>query len=177
MSTRTERTQVIESLEKEFENATGIYLTDFNGIDVEKVTKLRSNLRGQGARYLVVKNTLAKIALERCGDMKGDLVPFLKGPTGVAVTQGEATGPARVIKDFKKEFKELLALKIAFVDGSLFSAEQAEVLADLPSREVLLSQLLSVFKAPMTNLAGSLSGILTKFVRTLDAVKQKKEAE
>ncbi|MFP4416138.1 MAG: 50S ribosomal protein L10 [Chitinivibrionales bacterium] len=177
MSTRTERTQVIEALEKEFVNATGIYLTDFNGVDVEKVTKLRSNLRVQGARYLVVKNTLARIALERCGDQKGELIPFLKGPTGVAVTQEESTGPAKIIKDFRKEFKNLLDLKVAYVDGSLFDAEQADQLANLPSREVLLAQLLSVLKAPMTNLAGSLNGIMSKFVRTLDAVRQKKEAE
>ncbi len=177
MSTRTERTEVIDLLEKELVDATGIYLTNFNGIDVEKVTKLRSDLREQGARYLVVKNTLARIALERCGDRKTELVPFLKGPTGVAVTRQESTGPARVIKNFKKDNKDLLDLKVAYVDGSLFNAEQTEALANLPSREILLSQLLSVFKAPMANLAGSLNGILSKFVRTLEAVKQKKEAE
>jgi large subunit ribosomal protein L10 len=173
MSTRAERSKTIEGLEELLKDASGIYLTDFSGIDVERITKFRSDLRGTGAKYLVVKNKLARIALERCG--KAELGEYLTGPIGIAYSDEDPVGPAKVIRDFKKDNKDLLGLKVAYVEGSLFSAEQASRLADLPSREVLLSQLLSVLKAPMTNLAGSLNGIMTKFVGVLQALKDKQE--
>ena len=175
MSTRIERTEAIEAIEQKLSGATGIYLTDINKIDVEKMTKFRRDLRDAGGKYVVVKNTLTSIAFEKSGLQ--DLIPYLKGPVGVAYTTEEATSPARVIKDFQKKNKKLLDLKIAYVDGTMFNADEVGKLADLPSREVLLSQLLSCMKAPMTNFAGALNGILTKFVGTLEAVKSKKEEE
>ncbi len=174
MSTRTERTAVIEELEQEFRNAKGIYITDNNKINVESVTKLRSDLRKSGVRFIVVKNTLAKEACSRIG-ING-LDSYFKGPTAVAVAPKDATVPAKIIRDFQKDHKDLLELKAAYVDGSVFSGEQAAKLADLPSREVLLAQLLGVLKAPIGNMAGVLNGVLSKFVRTLDAVKEKKSA-
>ncbi len=175
MSTRSERTEAIAVLEKEFSGATGIYLTDFNKIDVEKITNLRNGLRECGSKYVVVKNTLARIALEKCGF--NDVVSHLKGPIGIAVTKEDAVGPAKVIKEFHKKNKDLLELKIASVDGSVFNAEEASAIADLPSKEVLLSQLLSCLNAPMSNFVGALSGVFTKLSGTLEAVKNKKELE
>jgi large subunit ribosomal protein L10 len=175
MSTRKERTEAIAVLEKEFQQAGGIYLTDINRIDVEKISKLRVAFRKQGIKYIVVKNTLARIACERCG--KEALVPYLKGTIGVAVAQQESMAPAKIIKDFQKENKDLLAIKVAYVDGSLFNAADAVKLADIPSREVLLSQLLGCLEAPLAALAGSLEGVLTKFAGTLESVKNQKESQ
>ena len=175
MATREQRQKAIEKLEKVLSDANGIYLTDYSGIDVSKITKLRRGMRESGAKYLVVKNKLAQIALERCG--KAELVGHLKGPVGVAVAGEDTIGPARVIKDFKKEFKELLGLKVAYIDGALFNESQAAALADLPSREVLLAQLLSVMQAPIANFAGTLNGIFTKLLGTIEAVRTKKESE
>lgn len=172
MSTKAERTAVIEELEDAFRTARGIFVTDNNKINVEKVTKLRSDLRKNGIKFIVVKNTLAKEAAKRVG--KDMLSPHFKGPTAVAISAAEGTAPAKVLKDFQKDNKDLLGLKAAYVDGSLFNAEDALKLADLPSREVLLSQLLGCLQAPMGKFVGSLSGILTKLVGTLDAVKEKK---
>jgi len=173
MATRAERTATIESLEKDFGKATGIYLTDFNRINVEQMTRLRSNFRKNGVKYMVVKNSLARKALERAKNEK--LASYFKGQVGVAITQQEPTAPAKVIKDFQKEFKELLPVTIAYIDSNLFGQADVMRLADLPGREVLLSQVLSCLKAPMTNLAGVLSGIMTAFVGTLDSLKKKKE--
>lgn len=172
MSTRNERTAVIDDLEQQFKSAKGIYITDNNKITVEVVTRLRSELRKSGVQYIVVKNTLAKEACKRVGI--GNLDEYFKGPTAVAVAPNDSTAPAKVLRDFRKELKDLLGVKAALVDGSLFSGAQADRLADLPSREVLLSQLLGVLKAPMGNMAGALNGILSKFVGTLEAVKDKK---
>lgn len=175
MSTRIERSEAIETIEKKLTGATGIYLTDINKINVEKMTEFRRDLRNTGGKYVVVKNTLTSIALEKCG--LNDLIPYLKGPVGIAYTTEEATSPAKVIKDFRKKNKKLLDIKIAYINGSLFNAEDVSKLADLPSRDVLLSQLLSCLKAPMTNLAGSLNGIFLKLIGTLEAVKNSKESD
>jgi large subunit ribosomal protein L10 len=173
MFSREERNQIIERLESEFSEAKGIYLTNIDKIDVNKITQLRAELRKNDLTYVVVKNSLARIAAERTG--KGEICSYLKGPTGVVIAKNEPTIPAKIIKNFRKENKDLLDIKAAYVEGALFDAEQTERLADIPSRDVLLSQLLSVMQAPIANLAGVLGGILTKFVGTLEAVKTKKE--
>lgn len=175
MATRTERTEVIETLEKQFAEASGIYLTDFNKINVDRMTKLRAEIRNNGGQYVVVKNTLAQKAFEKCG--LTSLVTHLKGPTGIALIKGESVAPARSIRDFKKENKDLLEIKAAYVDGTLIDGNEVLRIADLPSKEVLLSQLLSCLNAPMTNFAGSLKGILTKFVATLEDLRNKKESQ
>jgi large subunit ribosomal protein L10 len=174
MSTKQERTRTIEVLENEFRQAGGIYLTDINRISVEKISRLRVNFRKKGIKYLVVKNTLAKIACERCG--KKDLIPYLKGTIGVALSKNEPLSPAKIIKDFQKENKELLEIKVASVDGTLFGMQDALRLADIPPREVLLAQLLGCLQAPMANLAGTLNGVLVKFAGTLESLKNQKES-
>lgn len=175
MIAKSERTKAIERLETVFGTAKGIYLTDINRINGEKMSQLRGEFRKNGLTYIVVKNSLARIALERVG--KNGLASYFVGPVGVALAEEEATVPARVIKEFRKVNKNILDVKIALVDGTVFTAEQAEQLADIPSKEVLLSQLLSCLQAPMTNFAGVLNGIMGKLVGTLDAVKTKKESE
>jgi large subunit ribosomal protein L10 len=172
MSTKKQRTEMIEKLEKEFKEAKGIYLADNNKITVAQVTKLRADIRKKGMRFVVVKNSLAKAAVKRCG--KEAIESFFKGPTAVVVAKGDGVAPAKIIKEFQKDNKELLGVKAAFVDGSFFDAAQVLKLADIPSREVLLAQLLGCLQAPMGKFAGTLSGIMTKFVRTLDALKEKK---
>jgi large subunit ribosomal protein L10 len=175
MSTKAERTAGIDKLEKAFTHARGIYVADNNKITVAQVTKLRSNLRKKGMRFLVVKNTLAKIAAKKSG--REAITSYFKGPTAVVIAPVDAAAPAKLIRDFQKENKDkkdLLAVKVAYVDGSIFNAAQVLMLADIPNREVLLAQFLGCLKAPMGNLARVLSGILVKFARTLDALKDKK---
>ncbi len=172
MATKTDRTAEIDKLEKTFGEACGIYIADNNKINVAQVTKLRANLRKKGMRFIVVKNTLARIAAKKSG--KEVIGSYFKGPTAVVVATHDAVAPAKVFKEFQKDNKDLLAVKAAYVDGAMFNADEVRKLADIPGREVLLAQLLGCLKAPMGNLAGVLNGILVKFVRTLDALKEKK---
>jgi large subunit ribosomal protein L10 len=175
MSTRSERTESIGKLEKVLSGATGIYLTNFNKINVGRITRFRADLRKAGAKYVVVKNTLARIAFERSG-ISG-LGLFLTGQTGIAVTKGDAVAPAKVIKEFQKSAKNLLELKVARIEGVVFTGVEALKVAELPGKEVLMAQLLSCLVSPMSNLVGTLNGILSKLVWTLDAVKNHKESE
>ncbi|MBN2036600.1 MAG: 50S ribosomal protein L10 [Chitinispirillaceae bacterium] len=172
MSTKAERTESITSLEKEFKEARGIYLADNNKMNVAQATRLRADIRKAGMRFVVVKNSLAKIAAKRAG--REALQEHFKGPTAVVFAREDAAVPAKIVKDFQKENKGLLGVKIAYVDGSIFDAAAVLTLADIPSREVLLAQLLGCFNAPMGKFAGTLSGILVKFARTLDALRKKR---
>jgi ribosomal protein L10 len=174
-STRESRLKSIEKLQKEFGEAKGIYVTDCSRINVAKLSGFRRNLRGVGGKYIVVKNSLARIALEKCG--KSELSSSLKGPVGVALSKTDSIAPAKVIKAFRKENKELLGVRVAYVDGVLFDEAQMNQLADLPSREVLLSLLLSCLKAPAAKMAGVLNGIFTKLTGTIEAVRIQKEAQ
>jgi len=172
MSTKIERSKAIEKLEKEFSEARGIYVANNNKISVAQVTKLRVDVRKQGMSFIVVKNSLAQIAAKRCG--KESIESYFKGPTAVILAKTDAAAPAKVIKNFQKDNKDLLTVKAAYVDGSVFSAEEVVKLADIPSREVLLAQFLGCLKQPMSNLAGALGGIVSKLAGTLDALKEKK---
>jgi large subunit ribosomal protein L10 len=98
-----------------FGNALGIYLTDINRVDVRRMMQLRKQLRSEGYQYIVVKNKLAKIALDRCG--KSDMMPYLKGPIGIVFANDEATGPARVLRDFQRDNKDLLEVRAVYVEG------------------------------------------------------------
>jgi large subunit ribosomal protein L10 len=175
MSTRTERSAVIDELEREFKDAKGIYVADNKKINVEKVTKLRADFRKNNVKFIVVKNTLAKEALKKVG--KDAIAPYFKGATAVAVCHHEGTAPAKILRDFRNDNKDLLEIKIAYVDGTVFSGQDALKLADLPSRDVLLAQLLGTLKAPIGNFAGALNGLFTKLLGTIEAVKDKKAGE
>jgi len=171
--TKKEKGKVIENLNKEFSEATGLYVTAYQGMTVEKFNDLRAKLRSADVKYVVVKNTLAKRALAQSG-IKG-LDGAFKGPVGVAISKKDIASAAKIIKNFNKDNDDLLAVRMAYADKTVFSGSDAERLADLPSKEELLSMLLSAFNAPVTKFAGTLSGILTNFVRTVDAVRIKKE--
>jgi len=170
---KKQKSDIIENLNKEFSEASGLYVTAYQGMTVKKFNDVRAKLKGVGAKYVVVKNTLAKRALAQSG-IKG-LDGAFKEPVGVAITQKDIASAAKIIRTFNKDNDNLLAVKMAYADGTVFSGTDAERLADLPSREELLSMLLSAFNAPITKLAGTLDGILTNFVRTVDAVRIKKE--
>ena len=175
MSTKVERTELISQLTEEFGSANALYFTAYEGMTVEKFNELRNALRAVGSSYIVVKNTLAIKALEK-SDING-IADYLKGPIGVALASEDATAPAKVIKKFNKDNKDLMAVKVAYLDGTVFGGEDANKLADLPSREELYSMFLSCLQAPITKMAQVLNAIPTEFVRTVDAVRVKKDQE
>jgi len=174
-TTRTERNEQIAKLTEEFKSATALYFTTYEGTTVEKMTEFRRALREVGGKYVIVKNTLARKALDENG--YSELSSELKGPMAVAIASDDATGPAKVLKKFNKENDDLMVIKAAVLDGTVFVGNDASKLADLPSREDLYSMFLSCLQAPVQKFAGSLHGILTNFVRTVDAVREKKENE
>ena len=155
--------------------AKGLYLTDFTGLDVPSFTLLRKQLREESISYRVIKNRLAKLAIKQAGVEGLDDV-FL-GPTGLVCADEDPIAPARVLTKFAEETDGKPAIKAGYIDGEIFVADQIEKLAQIPSRDVLLGQMVSAIQSPISGLALTLNGILQKLVGTLQAVAEKKKEE
>ena len=152
----------------------GIFLTDFTGLRVGTMTDLRFRLRKASSSYLVVKNRLTAIAADRAG-LSG-LRDHLKGPTGLVFTEGDPAQSAKVLADFTK-LPVPLKIKSGVVEKTLYTSAQVEQLALLPSREALLTQVVSAIQGPLAGLAMCLQAIPQKLVGTLHALAEKRGAE
>jgi len=153
-----------------------IILIDYKGIDAGEVEELRNRFREAGVKYFVAKNTFLKIALNDLGITKLD--EYLVGPVAVATSSLDEVSAARELMRFKNEIttgKEYPSFKIGLVNDDIMDPANLSELAKLPSKEVLLAQVLQGFNAPMVGLVGVLQGVIRKFVYTVDAIKDKKE--
>ena len=162
----------VDDLNATLGRAKSIYMTDFTGLSVEEITRLRRELRKANVSYIVVKNTLAKIAAKKMGYEK--IVPYLEGPTGLAIALGDPLAPGRILFDFQKD-KQKPKIKAAMFEGQILDEKAALAIRNIPPREVLLAQVASGVAAPLSNLVGSLQALLTQLAYTLNAVKEKKE--
>ena len=176
MGAKKEKEAFVEKLTTEVGKAKGVYLAEVQGIEVNIMNSLRKKCRESRIKYVVAKNTLAKIAFNKAGisTLDGDL----KGPTAILIAYDEGTAPAKVLTNFLnvKENQEKFRLKRCVVEGVTYQASDVSRLATVPSRDVLLSQLCSVLQAPMQNIAGALSSILRQVPTVIDAVAKQKAA-
>lgn len=145
----TKKVQVQEIAEK-FKAAASVVVVDYRGLNVAQVTELRKQLREAGVEFKVFKNSLTRRATEIAG--VDGINESLIGPNAVAFSYDDVIAPAKIINDFAKK-NEQLEIKVGIIEGTVASAEDVKALAELPSREGLLSMLLSVLQAPMRNFA------------------------
>lgn len=164
---------VVASIVQELGRSQAFFLTDFRGLDVATMTRLRRRVKESQAAYKVAKNTLIKRALAQAG-LDGGLDPLLQGPTGLCFAYGDPVVVARLLNEMARETR-LLSIKGGWLQGRVLSPQDVEALAQLPPREVLLAQVLGTLQAPISGLAGALGGILRKLVVALDQIRQKKE--
>jgi large subunit ribosomal protein L10 len=162
---------ILQRTTESLEGVSGVYLADLSGMTVEKVTLLRRRCREQGIQVRVVKNTLLKRAFGARGITGLD--DHLVGPTGVVFSATSEVAPAKVLADFAKEH-EKPRLKAAVVDGRLFDEASIKVLATLPSREVLLAQVLGTLIAPMTTFLAALDATLRLPATMADVLEREK---
>lgn len=141
---------VVSEIEDKLKSAATVVVVDYRGLSVGQVTELRKNLREQGIDFKVYKNSMSRRAAEAAG-LEG-LNEHLTGPNALAFSTEDVVAPAKILNEFAKLNKEL-EIKAGVIEGVLASAEEMKALAELPSREGLLSMLLSVLQAPMRNLA------------------------
>lgn len=164
------KADAVAELKAGFEKTRGFIFADYRGLTVAQITQLRSTLREAGAEFHVVKNNFAKIAFSRLDH--DEVAPYFVGPTAIAYC-GDEIGPAA--KALIKLAKEMpVELKGGLMDGEAYDPQGVEALSKLPSKAELIQMLMGTMKAPLNNVVYVLSGITTKLVRTLDAVREKK---
>jgi large subunit ribosomal protein L10 len=148
-------------------------LADYRGMTVGQMRELRSKLRDGGIEMVVVKNTLARRAAKAAGyePLSAELV----GPIAMLFAAEDVSAPARILSEYIRANRKM-AIKGGLLEGQVIDATSVVELADLPSREVLISRLLGAMQAPLGNLASVLQAPISKLARTLDAVRMQKES-
>lgn len=163
---------IVQEMSEKFSRATGIYLADFTGIDVNTVVELRKKFFEADVEYKVVKNTLARRSMEKAGIDGMD--PFLNGVNSYAISYDDPTTPIKVIKKLKKELDGKFDVKAAYFDGQVVPRDGVDALAELPSKEELLSQLMAMIQSPIVKLAQTLNASMSNVVGVLNALEEKK---
>jgi large subunit ribosomal protein L10 len=169
--TKAQKQESVTALATKLKRSPTVYVTDFTGLNVARITDLRRKLRAAGVEYVVVKNTLALRAFGEA-QLTG-LDAHLAGPTALVLAGADPVAAAKVLADFAKEH-EKPAIKVGLVDGKAVTPEQVKRLATLPSRVELLAQVGGALQAPLANFVGALNGLLLMMVGALEALKTKR---
>jgi large subunit ribosomal protein L10 len=150
---------IVDEIAEQLNGAQGVVLVDYRGLTVEQDTQLRKQLREAGVVYKVYKNTLVKRAV--AGTEFEPLTAELEGPTAVAISKTDATAPARILANFAKK-ADKLELKSGVVEGVYYDQKGIAAIAEIPSREELLSKFLGSIQSPITNFARVIKQIAEK---------------
>lgn len=150
---------VVAEISEAIKDAQSVVLVDYRGLTVEQDTALRKQLREAGINYKVYKNTMMNFAFK--GTDFEALAPFLNGPSAIAISNTDATAPARELAKFAKTANKL-EVKAGVVEGTLYDAEGMKAVADIPSREVLLGRLFGSMQSPIANFARVIKQIAEK---------------
>jgi large subunit ribosomal protein L10 len=170
----TEKKRIAEDLRERFEKSTIVILTDYKGLDVASMNALRRKLREANTEYQVAKNSLLVRASE--GNDVTLIKDQFKGPSAIALSYDDPVAPAKVLTDFAKENKKF-EIKVGVLNGKIVDFNGIKALSSLPSREILLAQVLSTMNAVPTALVTALSDVPRRMVNLIQALKEKKEAE
>jgi large subunit ribosomal protein L7/L12 len=174
---KEEKATAVAELTEKFGRARLAILTECAGLPVNQVTELRKHLRGAKAEFKVVKNTLAIRASE--GTTISGLKAHLKGPTGMVIGYDDPVLPTKILRDFiaaeKREDK--IRITVGVLEGKLVQPAELAAVAKLPKKEVLIAMLLSAMQGPIRGVVYTLNAVLSKFVRVIAAIQDKKKGE
>lgn len=173
MATKAFKDAKIQKIKENIEKAQVAILTDYKGLSVEEITKLRRSIQKDGGDYMVTKNTLTKIAVQ--GTSFEALTEALKGPSAIAFGFEDPVAPAKALAKFIKEAKkgEIVA---AVLDGKLLSAQEAKALANLPSKQEIYAKMLGCINSPASGIANSVNAVMSALTRAMAAVRDQKQA-
>ena len=160
----------VQSLVAKLKSKGNFVLTNYSGIKVKDLSILRGKIRETGAEYKVVKNTLFRIALKESGYVAID--DYLKGPIAVAFTEEDLCALSKVLKEFKKE-QNNFAYTAGVMENVVYGEKDIERLADLPTKEVLLSQVMSLINGPASHIAMGMNQVMASLARGIKAVAEK----
>ena len=173
MSTKAFKSEKISQMKEKIEKAKVAIVTDYKGLSVEEITKLRRSIQKEDGDYMVTKNTLAKIAVK--GTEYEVLTDALTGPVAIAFGFEDQVAPAKALAKFIKESKngEILA---AAMDGKLLSAAEAKALASLPSKQEIYAKMLGCINSPASGIANSINAVMSSLTRAMAAGRDQKSA-
>ena len=169
---KNKKQEVVKELNEKFLKSNLVIVSEYKGLDVQMMTALRKKVREVDAEIRVVKNTLLRIASEET-DVKS-ILEYFKGPNAIMMSKDDPVAAAKALVNFAKEF-EKLKIKAGVLDGKVLAVQDIKKLSSMPSKEVLLSQLLSVFNAVPTSFVRVISGVQLNLLNVLNAIKDKKE--
>jgi large subunit ribosomal protein L7/L12 len=174
---KEEKVTAVAELTEKFGRARLAILTECVGLPVNEVTELRKQLRGAKAEYRIVKNTLAARAAE--GTALAELKAYLKGPTGVVIGYDDPVLPTKVLKDFigAEKRDQKIRITAGVLEGKILQPAELAAVAKLPKKEVLIAMLLSAMQGPIRGVVYTLSAVLSKFVRVIAAIQDKRKGE
>lgn len=166
---------IIDDLVASVKKSDAIFIVEYRGLTVKKISAVRKDLRNAGGEMKVCKNTFMRIALTECGLPLAPEYDF--GPNGYVLSYGDAAAVAKAIRDFAKvKENSALVVKGAILGGKILTKDEVFALADLPSKEQLLAQVVGTIAAPLRGLVTVLSGTQRGLVTALSQIKDKKEA-
>jgi large subunit ribosomal protein L10 len=171
---KEQKAEQVDLIAEKLKRAKVAVLTDYRGLTVTQLQDLRGKLRTGDVEYRVVKNTLARRAAEQAGH--GALQKELVGPVAIAFGYDDLGVPARLLNEFIRTTRLKLDIVGGLVEGRVFTPDQVKQLADLPSRESLLAQLLGTLQSPVGQLVGIMQTPVQQLVGVLNAYKEKMEA-
>lgn len=164
------KTKSVQAVREIIQNAQDLIFTEYRSLTVAQLTDLRKKLRAEQAKYKIVKNNYMHLAMKELG--KPDMSAYLKGPTGVTFIVRDAGPVAKILVDFSKEVP--LVVKGGLIEGKEFNKEGVTAFARMPSRKEMYAKILGTMQAPASNFVFVLQGVMSKLVRTLKAVGEKK---
>lgn len=167
------KTENVEEIKGKIEKAQSIVLVDYRGLNVEQLTDLRSKYRKAGVDYKVYKNSMMRFAFKDSG--LEDFNQYLKGPSAIAFGYDDPVNAAKITSEFVKD-NEKLEIKAGVVDGKIINVDEVNNLAKLPSREVLVAQVLGGFNSPIQGFANVLQGTIRSLATVLNAIAEEKAA-
>jgi len=169
---RSEKEAIIADVSDKASRAVAIYIADFTGITAGEETELRREFRKAGVAYNVVKNTLAKRALQQLGGYDC-VVDKLAGPTGIAYAYDDPAAPARIIKKFSEKTGKL-KLKVAVIEKQLFDASRLDALANMPTRKDIMTGIVGSLQSPISGIMGCVDAVIRDLILVIEAIGKKK---
>lgn len=167
------KSENVEEIKEKIQKAQSVVLVDYRGLNVEQLTELRSKYREAGVDYKVYKNTMMRFAFKDSG--LEEFNQYLKGPSAIAFGYDDPVNAAKITSEFVKD-NEKLEIKAGIVDGKIIDIEGVNNLAKLPSREVLVAQVLGGFNSPIQGFANVLQGTIRSLATVLNAIAEEKTA-
>jgi large subunit ribosomal protein L10 len=173
---RAQKAALRDSLAERFEKANGAVVAEYRGLTVAELTELRIKLRAAGAEFKVLKNRVAKKAIEAKSPKTAAILNDLKGPIGLVLINGDFAAATKSLLEFGKERAELFKITAGVMDAKRVSPDELKAISELPSKEVLLGRIVGTLVSPHRGLLNVLNGVPRNLVQVINAIKDKKNA-